>query len=69
MVIGIGSTGRMVAQAVKDAGLREFLIANRTYGKAAEVASEIGGVPGPIGRIGSVIGGVDVVIAATSRTR
>ena len=49
MVIGIGSTGRMVAQAVKDAGLREFLIANRTYGKAAEVASEIGGVPVPIG--------------------
>ena len=68
LVIGIGDAGRSAAQALKDEGLLELLIANRTFGKATQVASEIGGVPVPIGRIGSVIGGVDVVIAATSRT-
>lgn len=67
MVLGIGDAGRIAAQALKSAGLRELLLSNRTYGKAAEVASEIGGVPVPFGRIGSVLGGVDVVITATSR--
>lgn len=67
MVLGIGDAGRLAAQALKGAGLRELLLSNRTYGKAAEVASAIGGVPVPFGRIGSVIGGVDIVITATSR--
>lgn len=66
LVIGIGDAGRSAAQALKDEGLQELLIVNRTFGKATQVAAEIGGVPVPIGRIGSVIGGVDVVIAATS---
>ena len=68
LVIGVGDAGRSAAQGLKDAGLRKLLIANSTYGKAVEVASEIGGVPVPFGRIGSVLGGVDIVITATSRS-
>ncbi|MEQ1503020.1 MAG: glutamyl-tRNA reductase [Myxococcota bacterium] len=65
MLIGVGEMGRQVARALLSAGLAELLVANRTFERSVELASEHGGTPVPYERLPDYLARADIVIAAT----
>jgi len=65
MLVGVGEMGRQVAQALLTAGLDELLIANRTFERSVELASETGGTPVPYERLEDYLARADIVLAAT----
>ncbi|MEQ1564418.1 MAG: glutamyl-tRNA reductase [Myxococcota bacterium] len=65
MLVGVGEMGRQVSRALLSAGLAELLVANRTFERAVEVASEHGGTPVPYERLAEYLPRADIVIAAT----
>ncbi|MEZ4241449.1 MAG: glutamyl-tRNA reductase [Myxococcota bacterium] len=65
MLVGVGEMGRQVARALLSAGLAELLVANRTFERSVELASEHGGTPVPYERLADYLPRADIVIAAT----
>ena len=65
LVIGIGDAGSMAARALADTGVTDITITNRTYKRAAELASELGGRPAPFEDLTTLLGQTDLAIAAT----
>ena len=61
--------GRQVARALLTAGLDELLVANRTYDRAAELASEHGFTAIRWDRLTEYLPRADVVIAATGASK
>lgn len=65
LVIGAGDAGRLVAQALADAGVREVVVANRTHWRAEDLARELGGVAAPFDELPQQLAQADVVISST----
>jgi glutamyl-tRNA reductase len=65
LVIGAGDAGRLVAQALADAGVKKIVVANRTRWRAEDLAKELGGLAVPIQELPRQIEEADVVISAT----
>jgi glutamyl-tRNA reductase len=65
MLVGVGEMGRQVARALQNAGLAELLVANRTFERSVEVATEHGGTPVPYERLQDYLPRADIVITAT----
>ncbi len=65
MLVGVGEMGRQVARALLSAGLAELLVANRTFERSVELASEHGGTPVPYERMADYLPRADIVITAT----
>lgn len=64
LVIGCGSTGRLAAQCLTDAGARGILCANRSRGPADELAAEIGGSAHSLEELPSLLARADVTLVA-----
>lgn len=69
MLIGTGEMGQQVARALRNAGLDELVVTNRTFERAVEVASDHAGTAIAFERMGEYLSRVDVVIAASGADR
>ncbi|MSQ07177.1 MAG: glutamyl-tRNA reductase [Dehalococcoidia bacterium] len=65
LVIGAGDAGRLVAQALSDAGVRQIVVTNRTQWRAEDLARELGGVAAPWDDRDAQLAAADVVISST----
>ncbi|MBM3942098.1 MAG: glutamyl-tRNA reductase [SAR202 cluster bacterium] len=65
LVIGAGDAGRLVAQALADAGARQIVVTNRTHSRAEELARDLGGVSAPFADLPQQLIEADVVISST----
>ncbi len=65
LLIGAGEAGKLVAAALRSAGVGELLIANRTTARSDELASELDGTTVAFDAIQDALGEVDIAIAAT----
>ncbi|MEW5947295.1 MAG: glutamyl-tRNA reductase, partial [bacterium] len=65
LIIGAGKTSELSVKHLRSAGLRNVLVANRTYEKAAQLAGRFGGTPVPFDELEAAIAAADVVISST----
>ncbi len=65
LVIGAGDAGRLVAQALAAAGVRQMVVTNRTQSRAEDLARELGGVAAPWDDLDGQLAAADVVISST----
>lgn len=66
MLIGAGDTTQLVGKYLKDAGVHQFWVANRSTEHAAEFAEYLGGQPLGIGDIPNYLAQADIVVSATA---
>lgn len=66
LLIGAGQTGDLILQCLLKKNQPEFIIANRTFSKAAGLAEKYSGKAIELASIESYLGECDVVITATS---
>ncbi len=65
LLVGAGKTIRLVAQHLREAGVRDMIVANRTLERAEALAGDIGGRAIDLSRIPDVLGQTDILIAST----
>ena len=65
MVIGAGQAGKLVARALKDRGVHQMVMVNRTLKRAQEVAKELGGEATSFESLEDLLGTVDIVVSST----
>lgn len=65
LVVGAGDAGRLVAQALSDAGVKKIMVTNRTRWRAEDLARELGGIAVPIEELSLQLAQADVVISST----
>jgi len=65
MVLGAGEMSRLTAQALVSRGARSIFVANRSYDRAVELATEMNGKAVKFDEWQSVLEKVDVVISST----
>ncbi|MFH1141584.1 MAG: glutamyl-tRNA reductase, partial [Chloroflexota bacterium] len=65
LVVGLGDAGRLAAIALADAGVADIAVTNRTYQRAVDMASQLGGRAVPFNGLGGMMGGADIVVSAT----
>jgi glutamyl-tRNA reductase len=68
-LIGAGETGQKALNHVKKRGGENFLVSNRTFGTAEDLARKIGGVAIPFDERSKYIAASDIVITATNAER
>ena len=68
LLIGAGDAGRLVAGALRTAGVVDLMIANRTMARADELAADLGGRVVPFSDVEVTLSEADIVIAATDST-
>lgn len=68
VVLGAGGASRAVLQALRDRGIGEIHVVNRTVGRARELADWFGGAlhPHPIEALAEVMGGAELFVNTTS---
>ena len=66
LIIGAGEIANLVGKALAARGLDAIYIANRTFERAEEMASDLGGIAVKYDEIGSYLKVADLVISATS---
>lgn len=66
LVIGAGETGTLLAQQAAEAGVRDIRIANRTPGRAEELARRVGGRCVAWEDLSELLPEADVVVGATA---
>jgi glutamyl-tRNA reductase len=66
IVIGAGEMSRQTAQALVSRGASSVFVTNRSFDRAEELASEMGGRAVQFDEWQAVLAGVDVVISSTS---
>jgi glutamyl-tRNA reductase len=66
LVLGAGKMGRLVARHLVNSGAESFVVVNRSYQRAVEVARELGGRASPFDRLFEEIDRADIVIASTA---
>jgi glutamyl-tRNA reductase len=69
LIIGAGEAGSLAAEALKNRGTSELIIANRTYKKSLTLAEKISGKAIKFDDMPEVLPTVDLVIAAVSVTK
>ena len=65
MVIGAGDAGELAAKALVDSGVKDVVVANRTYSRAEELAQGLGGEAIPFHDMPRALSDVDIAIACT----
>jgi glutamyl-tRNA reductase len=66
MVIGAGDTSEKTARSLQSRGARSILVSNRSYDRAAALASELGGRAIHFDQWESEFARIDIVISSTS---
>lgn len=69
VVIGAGEMGRLALECLHAEGVGPIAVANRSEGRAREMAERVGGRVASVGEIAREMTAADVVVAATSATR
>lgn len=65
MVIGAGETSRLVAKSMMSRGAEKLVVTNRTYSRAEELATELGGQAVPFDQWEEALSRVDVIVSST----
>lgn len=66
MIVGAGEIAEEAVRNLADRGVSEFLILNRSLGRADTLAQDYGGAVVPIERLDECLGKADVVISSTA---
>lgn len=65
MILGAGEMSRITAQSLVSRGARSIFVSNRSFDRAEELATEMGGSAVRFDDWQSVLGRVDIIIAST----
>ncbi|MGH7726217.1 MAG: glutamyl-tRNA reductase [Candidatus Eiseniibacteriota bacterium] len=65
LIIGAGETGELTMRHLRNAGVSDLLVANRTIGTAEALAGELGARPLRLGDLEEALRQVDIVISST----
>ena len=65
LVVGAGEAGQTAAEALSIAGARDITVTNRTYARAAELASRLSGQAVDFDRLPEALANSDIVIGCT----
>jgi glutamyl-tRNA reductase len=65
MLVGAGEMAELAAMHLVSHGISGFLVANRTFSRAQEMAESLGGEAIPMEKLSSELTGVDIVITST----
>ena len=65
VLIGAGKMGELAARHLRQAGVRELLVANRTLERAQRLARELGGHPRDLDELPRLLVEADIVITST----
>jgi len=68
MLVGAGEMAELAAAHLVNAGIREILVANRTYSRAKELAERFKGRAVPFENLTALLPEVDIVISSTGAT-
>ncbi|MEA3222648.1 MAG: glutamyl-tRNA reductase [Thermodesulfobacteriota bacterium] len=69
LIIGAGDMATIAARRLKDRGVDELYIVNRTYENADNLAKQLGGKPKPFDELHTAIKESDIVISSTASAR
>ncbi len=69
LLIGAGAHGKIVARSLLEYGLDELVVANRTFSRAAELASTFNGSAIPLQEVERYLPRVDIVVSSTGAGR
>lgn len=65
LVLGAGEMSEMVIRDLRERGIGEVRIANRTVARARDLAERVGGVAVDFGSVADELPGVDVIVSST----
>src|ERR1700733_8006205 len=65
IVLGTGSTGKLVARLLRQAGVGRLSVAGRNAARAAEAAAEVGGTPLRAADVPAALAHADLLVTAT----
>ncbi len=68
LLIGVGEMGTLTARHMVERGVRQLVIANRTYSKAEELSQKLGGKAASLDRLEECLAEADIVISSTGAT-
>lgn len=68
MLIGAGEMAELAAMHLVQAGIRKVFVANRTYARAQELATQFQGDPLPFEHLFERLADVDIIISSTGST-
>jgi len=66
LLLGAGKAGARVARSLQSRGVSRLVLSNRTFGRAAELARELGGMALHFDQWHSALPDVDIVISSTA---
>ena len=66
LLVGAGDTIELVARHLREAGIKELIVANRTRERAAQLTGEFGGEAITLGEIPQALERADIVITSTA---
>ena len=66
LVVGAGAAGKLAARALRDAGVQEIVVTNRTDSRAEDLAAYLGGRTVPFAQLDASLAATDLVIACSS---
>jgi glutamyl-tRNA reductase len=65
LIVGVGEASRLAAVALRDAGVRSLMIANRTPENARELAEELGAGVASLEEFPHTLAAADIIVSAT----
>ena len=66
LLLGAGEAGARVARSLQSRGVRSLVISNRTFDRAAELASELGGMALHFDHWCHALGDADIIVSCTA---
>jgi glutamyl-tRNA reductase len=69
LVVSAGQAGKLAGKALREWGVKELAVTNRTYEKAMELAQELEGRALPFGHLEQELSSFDIVVSATGSPR
>lgn len=66
MILGAGEMGELTVRNLIDAGVKNVIVANRTFQRAVALADRFNGTPIMIHEIAEYIAGVDIIVSSIS---
>jgi glutamyl-tRNA reductase len=69
LIVGAGDMAGIAAKRLKDRGVKQLRIINRTHTAACELANDLGGVAIPFGQLSTELAASDIVITSTGSMR
>ncbi|HEX3907896.1 MAG TPA: glutamyl-tRNA reductase [Mycobacteriales bacterium] len=64
-VVGAGSMSALAATGLRDRGVADLVVVNRTPARAARLAAAVGGRALPLGSLAEAVSGADVIVSCT----